>query len=190
MAVALTIDPAYFERIYEHDDDPWLFESSWYERRKFDLTAAALPKDRYRRAFEPGCAIGVLSERLAERCEELVCMELMPRIARRACERLAGKSHVSVAEGCIPDRWPPGTFDLVVFSEVLYYLTEAGFEETVAHLESSLEQGGHVVSTHYLLETDYPLAGSSVQQRLRDLPWLHEVGSYKERAFEVAVFER
>lgn len=190
MAGQLTIDRDYFERMYEADDDPWGFESSFYEQRKFDLTAASLPNAWYRRAFEPGCAIGVLSGRLAGRCAELLCMELMPRIAERARQRLSEFAHVSVALGAIPEDWPPGTFDLVVLSEVLYYLTEAGLALALSKLERSLELGGHLVSTHYLLETDYPLPGAEVHRKLRATPWLREIGCYKEASFEIAVFER
>ncbi len=80
---------------------------------------AALPKVRYRRAFEPGSAIGILSERLASRCDELVSIELMPRIAERARVRLGSRANVSVSVRSIPDVWPTGTFDLIVLSEVL-----------------------------------------------------------------------
>ena len=51
---------AYFDRMYE-DADPWGYESSWYEQRKYALTVAALGRRRYRSAFEPGTAPGPCS---------------------------------------------------------------------------------------------------------------------------------
>jgi hypothetical protein len=51
----MSMDRAYFDEIYRSDPDPWKFESSWYEERKYALTVAALPERRYRSAFEPGC---------------------------------------------------------------------------------------------------------------------------------------
>lgn len=190
VANELTMDPGYFERIYSDGDDPWGFESSPYEQRKFDLTLASLPNARYRRVFEPGCSIGVLSERLAQRADELMCLELVPRIAERARFRLARCCHASVSVGTIPDEWPAGSFDLMVFSEVLYYLTAAGLQVSLARARESLALGGHLVAVHYLLETNYPLAGAEVHRQLRQMPWLNEVGSYKESAFELVVFER
>ena len=56
---------SYFDEMYRCDPDPWQFESSWYEQRKYELTVAALPERRYRSAFEPGCSVGVLSSLLA-----------------------------------------------------------------------------------------------------------------------------
>ena len=55
----------YFDSMYEADADPWNFATSEYERRKYSLTVASLPRARYHHAFEPGCSIGVLSEQLA-----------------------------------------------------------------------------------------------------------------------------
>ena len=56
---------SYFEEIYREDADPWNFETSPYEHRKYGVTVASLPKPRYRSAYEPGCSVGVLSELLA-----------------------------------------------------------------------------------------------------------------------------
>ncbi len=190
MADQLTISREYFEEIYKDTDDPWQFESSWYEARKFNLTLAALTRPRYRRVFEPGCAIGVLSAQLAHRCDELVCLEWMPRIAALARERLRTYPHARVQEGAIPNAWPSGTFDLVVFSEVLYYLTETGLSSALELLERSLAPAGEVISVHYNPETNYPLSGGQVQTALTACEWLVPVSSYSEEKFSLAVFRR
>ena len=187
MAGQLTIDRSYFEKLYADSSDPWNFEDSWYEQRKYDLTLAALPEQHYQRAFEPGCSIGVLSERLASRCTELVAMELIPSIARQARDRLHAYPRASVAEGSIPECWPAGPFDLVVLSEVAYYLTPEGLEQALAKLRESITVGGTVISVHYALQTNYPLTGREVGETLRSVPWLKEVASYSERAFELVV---
>src|ERR1035437_6349846 len=58
-------DRQYFRNMYAANNDPWNFETSLYERRKYALTLDTLTKERYHNAFEPGCSIGVLSELLA-----------------------------------------------------------------------------------------------------------------------------
>ena len=55
----------YFDRMYSESPDPWQLGGRWYEQRKYAITLALLPYARYRHAFEPGCSIGVLTERLA-----------------------------------------------------------------------------------------------------------------------------
>ncbi len=189
MADSLTIERTYFERLYAESNDPWNFAESWYERRKYDLTLAALPAEHYDRVFEPGCSIGVLSARLAARCTELVAMELMPSVAAMARERLGPYNGASVIEGSIPAHWPAGKFDLIVLSEVAYYLTARGLEQTIALLRKSLRPGGTIVSVHYTLETDYPLTGQQVGEHLRQQGWLTEVSSYSERSFELVVLQ-
>jgi cyclopropane fatty-acyl-phospholipid synthase-like methyltransferase len=189
VAGSMNMDRAYFERVYKDCADPWGFESSWYERRKYDLTLAALPKERYARAFEPGCSIGVLSERLAARCDELVAMELMPSVADVARARVRAHPHASVVRGAVPESWPAGEFDLIVLSEIAYYLTPEGLEAVLERIRASLQPGGTLISVHYLLETDYPLSGRQVGGRLRSETSLREVCSYAEPSFELLVFE-
>ena len=62
----MSLQPAYFDDMYAESPDPWGFRTRWYEERKFALTMAALPRRRYRRVFEPGCSVGMLTRLLAE----------------------------------------------------------------------------------------------------------------------------
>lgn len=187
---ALTHRREYFERMYAESDDPWNFEQSWYERRKYDLTLAALPRRRYRRAFEPGCSVGVLSGGLAFRCDELICMDLLPAVVERTARRLAQHRHVAVCAGSVPEEWPDGTFDLVVLSEVGYYMQPAGFDFLLQRVRDSLEPGGHLVAVHYLGETDYPITGCEVGERLLACPDLVRLARYEEAAFALEVYQR
>lgn len=181
------LDNAYFDRVYEKGTDPWGFDTRWYERRKYALTMAALPHSRYRRAFEPGCANGALTKLLAPRCESLIALELVPKIAKLAQSRVPD---AEVRVGALPEAWPTGSFDLVVASEVLYYLRPDGFAEMLARLEESLEPGGHLVAVHWRLETDYPLTGDEVHRRLAAARFLTRLSGYEEREFRLDVFER
>ncbi len=190
MASDVSLDAGYFERVYAESDDPWGFASRWYERRKYDLTLASLPNARYRRAFEPGCSIGVLSEGLAARCDELICCELLPRIATVARERLAPHPGARVEVGGIPGYWPDATFDLVVLGEVGYYLGAPGLATTLQRAVASLETGGHLVSVHYTASTDYPLTGSEVQAQVAALPGFERVCMLEDREFSLLVVER
>ena len=184
------LDAAYFQRIYADGPDPWGFETRWYETRKYALTVAALPRARYRRAFEPGCAIGVLTAKLAERCDELVASELMPEIAERARARVVGLAGVQVRVGAIPDSWPEGEFDLVVLSEVAYYLDERGFDLLLDRVGQSLTSDGHVVAVHWTGSTDYPRSGDLVHEVLAAGPLLQSIAEYTEREFRLSVLER
>ena len=69
--------------------DPWSVDDSWYEERKRDLTLAALPRRRFRRALEVGCSIGALTARLAERCDEVLALDESEVAVAAAARRLA-----------------------------------------------------------------------------------------------------
>ncbi len=151
----------YFDRMYEVAD-PWSFETSPYEQRKYALTVAALPRRRYRRCFEPGCSIGVLTGLLADRADEVVAVDLHPAPLHRARERLAGRPGVIVDLMEIPTGWPAGPFDLIVLSEVAYYFDDDALTALAARVSASLEPGGDLVLVHWRGPTDYPQPGDRV----------------------------
>ncbi|MGE8590567.1 MAG: hypothetical protein ACN6OD_14430 [Alcaligenes sp.] len=51
----------HFETLYRQHADPWRVGSAWYEKRKRALLLAALGREHYRHAFEPGCGNGDLT---------------------------------------------------------------------------------------------------------------------------------
>jgi SAM-dependent methyltransferase len=186
----LHLSADYFHEMYTRDPDPWGFDTRWYEARKYALTLAALPNERYVRVFEPGCANGALTEKLAPRCDALLAAEMMPEVAARARQRVARFPHVEVRELAIPEGWPDGPFDLVVLSEVAYYLTEAGLQDVLRRLEASLSPAGQIIAVHWTGPTNYPLSGKAVHAALGSHPALRTRARYSERDFLLAVYER
>ena len=73
------------------------------------------------RAFEAGCSIGVFTALLADRCDELLAVDIAQTAVEAARGRLAARTHVHVERRTLPQQWPAGPFDLVVCSEILYY---------------------------------------------------------------------
>ncbi|MGI8702472.1 MAG: class I SAM-dependent methyltransferase [Nocardioidaceae bacterium] len=158
----------YFDELYAVDADPWGLSTSEYEHRKRALLLAALPRARYRRAFEPGCAIGVTTAALADRCDELVAMDGSAGAVEQARARTAGRD-VVVRHGRILADWPSGSFDLVVLSELLYYLDEAARRDVAHHLETSLTPSGDVVAVHWRHPfSAAPTTGELVHAELRE----------------------
>lgn len=180
----------YFDDMYRSSDDPWGFDTRWYERRKYQLTLAALPLQHYRRGVEPGCANGALTEMLAPRCDELVAYELVDEAAHRARERLAQHPHVEVRCARFPDWWPDGASDLVVWSEVMYYLDLAQSDAALNGLARCLEPGGHLVAVHYTGATDYPRGGDEIGPWLDETAFLRRLVDHRDESFDLGVWER
>lgn len=161
----MTLGPDYFADVYAASADPWGFTTRWYEERKYALTLAMLPRRRYADAFEPGCSIGVLTALLAPRCDRLLSCDVAPEALRQARRRSPG---TRVERRMIPREWPDGRFDLIVFSELLYYLGERDLR-TVAELGAgSLNPGGHLLAVHWRHPVpDYPRTGDEAHAALR-----------------------
>jgi len=180
----------YFESMYERSTDPWGFDERWYERRKYALTLAALPDLRYRRGVEAGCANGALTELLAPRCQELFAFDFFDAAVRRTAERMREERHVHVLTAQYPAYWPHGTGDLVVWSEIAYYLSETTAVHAVEGLDRWLEPGGVIVAVHYTAETDYPRRGGEIGPWLDRVDFLERSTTLLDPLFELGVWRR
>lgn len=161
---------SYFDDLWAASDDPWAHGERWYETRKYDLTMAALPRQRYRSVFEPGCAAGFLTERLAARAEHVLAMERSPRGTEVTAARCAPFAHVEVRTGRIPDDWPTeAAFDLVVLSEVLYYLADDELTAVLDRVAREVARGSDVIAVHYRPGVpEHVRRGDGVHARIRD----------------------
>lgn len=168
----MSVPASYFEQLFAHNDDPWAMRSRWYEKRKRELVLACLPRQYYARVFEPACANGELSAGLAERAECLLCQDLNATAVQLAAERLRPWSHARVEQGCLPGDWPAGEFDLIVLSEIGYYLDPTQWLEVLEHAQASLSADGALLLCHWLHPIDgCPQTGHQVHDLLaRRLP--------------------
>ena len=156
-----TIRPDYFDQLYAADPDPWRCATSDYERDKYAATLAALPGRVFEAGLEVGCSIGVLTAQLAPRCRDLLALDVAEAALAEARARCPT---VRFERRAIPDEWPPGRFDLIVLSEVLYYLDAPGIRAAAAHAVPALAPGGCILLVHYLGGTDYPSTGDEAAE--------------------------
>jgi SAM-dependent methyltransferase len=184
----MTLPGDYFDALYAAHDDPWGLGSRWYEARKYSLTLACLPRARYRHAFEPGCSIGVLTEQLAPRCDSLLAMDVSPACLERAGARNLPPS-VRLVQGALPHDWPIDEFDLIVLSEVAYYLSSGDLEIVISHIQHSLSSDGHLVAVHWRPDVpDYPSNADEVHQALRNTFGLNVIAQYADKYVLIDVF--
>jgi SAM-dependent methyltransferase len=178
----------YFDQMYRRPD-PWDYESSWYERRKYALTLAALRREHYENGFEPGCSIGVLTEMLAPRCRHLLAADFHDGALARARHRLRSADHVELGRLEVPRQWPHTTFDLVVISELAYYLDLDAHGRLTDRVHASLAVGGDLVLVHWRGETNYPQTGDDVHRRWTDDGRFEVVVRHREDDFLLDVLQ-
>jgi len=162
---------SFFEDLYESAEDPWSFATSEYERRKYAHTLSSLGAPRFERALEVGCSIGVFTELLASMTGELVAIDVSARALARADKRLHERLHerrgVRFARASFPEQMPAGPWNLIVCSEILYYLDRDAFALAADRLRECLESGSTVIAVHWRAATrTYPLLGDEVHDRL------------------------
>jgi SAM-dependent methyltransferase len=161
---------SYFDELYARHEDPWGYTSRWYEQRKRALTLASLPEQRYGSVLEIGASIGVLAEALASRADRLLAIDVSAAAVERAALRLAPLEHVRVEHHDITRGMPSGPFDLVVLSEVGYYLGRDALAAVLRSIRESLSPAGELVTVHWRHPIEgLDLDGDAVQAAVGEL---------------------
>jgi len=185
----VTLPAGYFEDLYASKEDPWGFRDRWYESRKREVTLASLPHRRYRRAFEAGCSIGLVTSALAARCDQLLAVDASEAAVARARQQVAAHRHVHVERRMLPGEWPAGEFDLVVLSEVGYYLDADDLDVLIDRAISGLAAGGVLLACHWRHPVaDYPQSGDAVHRAIRARTALARAVFHEETDFLLEVF--
>jgi predicted TPR repeat methyltransferase len=152
-------DGAVFDRLYAKSPDPWNFAGSPYERAKYGATLDALGDRMFDHVLEVGCSIGVLTRRLAPRARALLALDVAQAALDQAIERCRDLPHVAFRRAMIPAEFPDGPFDLMLFSEVLYFLDAADVTRTAVLAQTQLAPGGLVILVNWTGETNTPTTG-------------------------------
>ena len=178
--------------MYQEDPDPWSFATSEYEQRRYDLTVASLLRPRYRRAFEPGCAIGELTRRLATRCDHVVALEPSPTALARGTPALRSTSATSRSspassretgrKGCSTS-WCSASSATTSRCRSCSQLRDGAV--------ARLEPGGTLVAVHWRGHSDaHRLHGDEVHAHLAKATGVRHTGSYVDDGFRLDLWER
>ena len=177
------------DEVHRVSEDPWGAESRWYERRKRDLLLAVLPHPRFRHALEIGCSTGALTAALLDRADRVLGVDRSPAALAIARRRLAGRNDVTLADLDVPAAWPDaGPFDLVVVSEVGYFLSPAAVDGLVRRISSSLTPDGVVALCHWRHPVEgWVLDAADVHRRFETGPIPPLRAEYGDRDVEIRV---
>lgn len=163
MSERKTLTPEYFDEVYAANDDPWNFISSEYEAEKYAVTLKSLSRENYKNAFEVGCSIGVLTEKLAARCEKILAVDVSEKALEQAKKRCAKLPNIRFETMQIPDEFPDEIFDLILISEVGYYLAPADWQTAMEKTFAQLSENGQIALVHWTpIVHDYPQTGDAV----------------------------
>lgn len=188
-AAASRARAVHFDELFRSDADPWRTRDRWYEIRKRALTLAALPQERYERACEPGCGAGETTLALAQRCDSVVASDASAAAVRQARARLAGIDNVRIDQARMPHDWPAGDFDLVVVSELGYYLSGDDLRTLAGSCRASLAGGGTLVACHWRrVAPDMLQCAQDVHAELHRRSGLRKASHYEDDDFLLDVW--
>ncbi len=191
-----------FDRLYAEAplNDPWasLSPQYQYQRRKYVALIQLLQERPYRRALDLGCGLGLLTEHLAHRVDEILGIDISNVALRCAAGRMRGFSNVRFQQGDILSLDPEldGTFDLIVVADTIYYLPSPIRDETLktlaARLARLLMPGGIILLVNHYFPM--PNAESRLTLRIhRAFHWspaLTPLAEHRRAFFLASLFSR
>jgi len=184
-------DGSSWERFYAAED-PYGLGASAYEREKYGRTLELIGDGPFARALEVGCSVGVFTALLAPRCGLLLAIDISENAVRQARARVGSWPQVTCERRTLPAQMPPGLFDLVVCSDVLYYWSVEDLRAALRVFEGALAPGGRLVAAHYRpnAERGASLDGDLVHDLLaRESTLAHADGRIYEK-YRIDRFER
>ncbi len=186
-----TTSPEFFEALYKEKGDPWNFAHAPYEQDRFHRIVATLTHRRYRRALEPGCSIGTLTEKLAPLCDHVDAFDFSPTAVAEAQRRCAGLPNVSLSCGQFAESIEVGRYDLLVLSEIGYYFEPERWRGLVTKLADNLMSGSTLLAAHWLGQSpDHVQSGDAVHESLRADQRLHLQHEERHPMFRIDRFVR
>ena len=167
----------FFEAMFRGSSDPWNFAADPYEQFRYNTILRALEPGPYRHAYEPGCSVGALTEKLAGICERVDACDFSPSAVAEAearCKLLPG---VSVRVGSLRHDVTFGQYDLIVLSEIGYYFSLTEWSALLAGMVDRMQPGTVLLASHWLGSSpDHVLSGDEVHGLLAHPELKHEHG--------------
>ena len=186
-----TSTAGFFEAKYREKKDPWDFELAPYEINRYKTIFAALSHRRYSRAFEPGCSVGVLTERLASICDVVEACDFSQTAVKQAQARCAGLPNVVISCQSLADTPPCDDCDLLVLSEIGYYFSSSEWTAIVNRLVAAMHPGTVLLAAHWLgTSPDHRMSGDAVHTILRSMPALHLEHAERHEGFRLDRWRR
>lgn len=193
MSEKKSLDEKYFEDVYNAKDDPWDFTTSEYEAKKYDATIEALPREKYESAFEIGCSIGVLTEKLAAKCGKILAVDVSEKALAQARKRCKNLPNVTFRKKSFPQDLPDEKFDLILISEVGYYLAPDDWHDALEKTFAHLAEKGQIALVHWLPPVhDYPQTGDEVHDSFAEFARekMRKINEKREENYRLDVWEK
>jgi SAM-dependent methyltransferase len=187
------IDPAGFEQKFRANIDPWNYTTSPFERHKRGALLRACGCRTFGRGLELACAIGVTSRCLAQRCLRLLAVDSSLTALAEAKRRTRDSERITFRQAVLPNETPRGPFDLIIASEIAYYIRQRALYQLLCELEMALAPSGRIVFLNHIRQFDDAaqlpaLAHKRLCMKLENT--MHIVFHERHSRFDVVAFQK
>lgn len=188
-----TIDVAGFENKFRANIDPWNYTHSRFERVKREVLLRACGPYKHGRVLELGCAIGETTRGLARLSLRLTAVDASPTALNEAARRAPRDQRIQFHRAVLPGQMPRGPFDLIVVSELVYYLRHHHLQALADRLFAALAPAGMtVVLNHRRPFDDAAILPALAHRRLRRslAKRMVVLKDASHRHFDIAILQR
>lgn len=195
---ATAYDRHHFESLFAATADPWTYRSD-YERRKYQQTLDLIPAGAAR-VLELACAEGDFTVALAARVGHVVAADISELALQRTAARCAHLGNVTCLRLDIAEDALPSGLDVIVCSEVLYYIGLSRLPDVARKLSGALAPGGRLVLAHANLRVDapgepgfdwnLPYGGQHIARTVASVAGLRFLRERRARHYRIQVFAR
>lgn len=162
------IDIDGFEKKFLDDPDPWNYANSPFEAYKRRILRQACGSRSFGRGLELACANGETSKVLSSLCLKLLALDGSPTVVAEANRRTKHLPNVTVAVANLPDDLPRQQFDLIIASEIFYYLRPLPLLRLMNGLYQNLAPSGRIVCLHHVIDFDDAATRPAHAQHMAD----------------------
>ncbi|MEO1373350.1 MAG: trifunctional glycosyltransferase/class I SAM-dependent methyltransferase/polysaccharide deacetylase [Cyanobacteria bacterium J06635_10] len=190
---------AFFETLFSTKTDPWKYTSP-FEQVKYEQTLSLLPSTGIDKALELGCAEGHFTMQLASRVGSLIAADISQVALNRAAQRCQDYQNISFEHLDLTKDSLPENLDLIVCSEVLYYLDDLEELKAIAtKIANALSPGGYVLMANGNITKDEPdqpgfnwhnpFGGKVIGDTFAELPHLRLEKEIRTPLYRVQLFK-
>jgi SAM-dependent methyltransferase len=164
--VARPIDIDGFENLFQRDPDPWDYETSAFEAHKRSVLMRYAGLGPRGRVLELACANGVTTQALMKVGLRVTALDGSSTAIAQARTRLGHIRRLRLLHANLPKGLPKESFDLIVVSEIVYYLGSIAARRLAEGVANRVAPGGRVVVLHHHL--NFPDASVNPEHAHRD----------------------
>jgi glycosyltransferase involved in cell wall biosynthesis/peptidoglycan/xylan/chitin deacetylase (PgdA/CDA1 family) len=189
----------FFETLFSKNPDPWKYTHP-YEQTKYEFTLSLLPPGQINNALELASAEGHFTAQLAPKVTNLIAADISKVALERTAERCKDFNHIRYQQLDIVKDELPGRFDLIVCSEVLYYVGGLTELQLVADkFAAALSLDGYLLMAHAHQIVDEPdkpgfdwqlqFGAKVIGDTFRSTPSLHLIKEIRTPLYRVQLFQ-